>query len=45
MDGFEIIAAIVLFAVGYWVVSAVWPKRGSQADPQSDSDPNDKPKL
>lgn len=26
MSAFEIVAVIVLFLVGYWVISALWPR-------------------
>lgn len=37
MSGFELLAAIVLFLVGYWVVSAIWPNRKQRSEPDPTS--------
>ena len=37
MTNFELLAAVVLFLVGYWVVSAFWPKRGRKDDMPGES--------
>lgn len=37
MDGFEILAVVVFFLIGYWLVDFFWPKKKPTGDPQ---DPN-----
>ena len=27
MDGFEFLAVVVFFLIGYWVVDYVWPRK------------------
>ena len=39
MTNFELLATVVLFLVGYWVVSAFWPKRRREAEAQAPGDP------
>ena len=39
MTNFELLAAVVLFLVGYWLVSAFWPKRDRQAKAQAPGEP------
>ena len=34
MSGFELIAIIVFFLVGYWLVDFFWPKKKPTDDPQ-----------
>lgn len=38
MDGFELLAVVVFFLIGYWVVDYFWPKKGTGGSPQ-DRDP------
>jgi hypothetical protein len=38
MDGFELLAVVVFFLIGYWVVDFFWPKKKSNDDPR-DPDP------
>ena len=37
MDGFELLAVIVFFLIGYWIVDYFWPKKkdknGAQGGP------------
>lgn len=35
MDGFELLAVVVFFLIGYWVVDFFWPKK-------KPTDPSDK---
>ena len=39
MSGFELIAVVVFFLVGYWVVDFLWPKKKKPPDDSQDSDP------
>ena len=32
MEGFELIAVIVFFLIGYWIVDYFWPKKKTDAD-------------
>jgi hypothetical protein len=38
MDGFEILAIVVFFLIGYWLVDYFWPKKKNSATVQ-DRDP------
>ena len=38
MDGFEILAVVVFFLIGYWAVDFLWPKKKPARDLQ-DRDP------
>jgi hypothetical protein len=38
MDGFELLAVVVFFLIGYWVVDYFWPKKKS-TDHAADQDP------
>ena len=38
MNGYEILAVIVFFLIGYWIVDYVWPKKKPTDAPQ-DRDP------
>ena len=38
VDGFEVIAVLVFFLIGYWLVDFFWPKK-KNADPAQDRDP------
>ena len=38
MNGFEILAVVVFFLIGYWAVDFFWPKKKSADNPQ-DRDP------
>ncbi len=38
MSGFEILAAVVFFLIGYWVVDYLWPKKKS-GDNHKEPDP------
>ena len=38
MDGYELLAVIVFFLIGYWVVDFFWPKK-KNADNARDRDP------
>ena len=31
MDGFELLAVVVFFLIGYWVVDFFWPKKKTGA--------------
>ena len=33
MDGIEILAVVVFFLIGYWVVDFFWPKRKPPENP------------
>lgn len=41
MDSFELLAAIVFFFIGYWVIGALWParKRDGSSPPGSGDAP------
>jgi hypothetical protein len=39
VDGFELLAVVVFFLIGYWVVDYFWPKKKSN-DNQQDRDPS-----
>ena len=41
MSSFELLALIVFFLLGYWIVSAIWPKR--RGAPGSDDEPSGGP--
>ena len=41
MDGFELLAVVVFFLIGYWVVDYFWPKKKTGAAPGEDV-PNEK---
>ena len=32
MDGFELLAVVVFFLIGYWVVDYFWPKKKKDED-------------
>ena len=34
MDGFELLAVVVFFLIGYWVVDYFWPKKKPKDGPQ-----------
>ena len=34
MDGFELLAVVVFFLIGYWVVDYFWPKQKKNDGPQ-----------
>lgn len=38
MGGLELLAVVVFFLIGYWVVDFLWPKKKSTDNPQ-DRDP------
>ena len=38
MNGYEILAVVVFFLIGYWVVDYFWPKK-KNADVVQDRDP------
>lgn len=38
MDGYEILAVVVFFLIGYWVVNFFWPKK-KNADTAQERDP------
>ncbi len=38
MDGFEILAVVVFFLIGYWIVDYFWPKK-KPPDAPRDTDP------
>ena len=38
MDGFELLAAVVFFLIGYWVVDFFWPKKKSGDEPHDTQD-------
>ena len=40
MDGFEVLAVVVFFLVGYWIVDFFWPKKKPPDDPQDRNSPN-----
>jgi hypothetical protein len=33
MDGFEILAIVVFFLIGYWLVDYFWPKKKTTDNP------------
>lgn len=33
MNGFELLAVVVFFLVGYWIVDFIWPKKKADAPP------------
>lgn len=35
MEGFELIAVVVFFLIGYWIVDFFWPKRKGAAEGQA----------
>ena len=39
MDGFEILAVVVFFLIGYWAVDFFWPKKKPVDSPKEDRDP------
>ena len=39
MDGFELLAAVVFFLIGYWVVDFFWPKKKSSDKPEDREPP------
>jgi hypothetical protein len=41
MGGFELVAIIVFFLVGYWVVDFFWPKKKPAAEPMPAAAPPD----
>ena len=38
MDGYELLAVVVFFLIGYWAVDFFWPKKKS-TDTSQDRDP------
>ena len=34
MDGFELLAVVVFFLIGYWIVDYFWPKKKDTDGPQ-----------
>lgn len=32
MDGFELLAVVVFFLIGYWLVDFLWPKKKTSED-------------
>ena len=41
MDGYEILAMVVFFLIGYWVVDYFWPKK--KPVEKAGGEPDDKP--
>ena len=39
MDGFEILAVVVFFLIGYWAVDFFWPKKKSGDNAKEDREP------
>ena len=39
MDGFELLAVVVFFLIGYWAVDFFWPKKKSGDNPQDREPP------
>ena len=39
MGGLELLAVVVFFLIGYWVVDFFWPKRKPPDDTPQDRDP------
>ncbi len=39
MDGFELLAVVVFFLIGYWVVDFFWPKKKSGDNPHKQEPP------
>ena len=37
MGGFELLAVVVFFLIGYWIVDYFWPKRKDKDGPQDKS--------
>lgn len=35
MGGLELLAVVVFFLIGYWLVDFLWPKKKSAAPPES----------
>lgn len=33
MGGFELVAIVVFFLIGYWIVDFFWPKKKAEAEP------------
>jgi hypothetical protein len=38
MGGFELLAVVVFFLIGYWAVDFFWPKK-KNTDPEQDRNP------
>ena len=41
MGGYELIAVVVFFLIGYWVVDYFWPKKKPPEDSGADEKPKD----
>ena len=39
MDGFELLAVVVFFLIGYWAVDYFWPKKKSADDAEDQHPP------
>ena len=37
MEGFELVAVVVFFLIGYWIVDFFWPKKKADADPRTEA--------
>jgi hypothetical protein len=40
VDGYELLAVVVFFLIGYWLVDFFWPKK-KNAEPAQDREPPD----
>ena len=40
MDGFELLAVVVFFLIGYWVVDFFWPKKKSTDNAENENPPD-----
>jgi hypothetical protein len=40
MGGFELLAIVVFFLIGYWTVDYFWPKKKPPDEPQDRNPPN-----
>lgn len=38
MEGFELVAVVVFFLIGYWIVDFFWPKKKAEPAPAPASD-------
>ena len=39
MGGFELLAVLVFFLIGYWLVDFLWPKKKPDKDPRDPGPP------